>query len=135
MTRVDASLYMKRIDLKKKPPAFRVIQNYAKQTSEIGPTTVTTTTTTGDTVSSSSRDATAAFQQQLIDDDERMKLRKRHKSTGHVAYTSDSRSTSAVSTCVLKMNKSALKTRLGRLLLSQNIRDENQLNAFIFGKY
>lgn len=120
MTRIDPEVYLKRIDLKKKPPAFRTVNNNQH-----------THHHTFETVHPSQL-STA----QQVDEQEKLKLRKRHKSTGHEAYSDSNMNSSAASGAksqgfVLKMNKSALETKLGQLLSSQNIHDENQLNSFI----
>lgn len=135
MTRIDSTVYMRRIDLKRKPPTFRVIN---KQTN-VDPTSITSGGTNSNMVSKMMSVSGTSGSAQQLDEQEKLKLRKRHKSTGHEAYSysrgNQVNSTKDSSTsCVLKMNKSALETKLGRILSAQNIRDDNQLNAFILGK-
>ena len=134
MTRIDSTVYMRRIDLKRKPPTFRVIN---KQTN-IDSTTSMTSSANSNMVSKMMSVSGTSGSAQQLDEQEKLKLRKRHKSTGHEAYSysrgNQVNSTNDSSTCVLKMNKSALETKLGQVLSAQNIRDDNQLNAFIIGK-
>lgn len=119
LTKIDPELYLKQIDLKKKPATFRTINLINHQFEPISVTTCgSTSTPTGNPV---------------ITAEEELKIRKRHKSTGvERAAPANYHLTNCY---VLKMNKSALDTRLGRLLQSQKITDESHLNAFIVNNF
>lgn len=148
MTRIDSGVYMRRIDLKKKPPSFRVINKLTSSSGVVGGEHTSALTAAAAAISGVGGssigvggskligDVVSAAQQ--LEEQEKLKLRKRHKSTGHEAYSRSNQmggggQVSAGAAGVLKMNKSALDTKLGQVLFAQNIRDENQLNDFIIG--
>lgn len=128
ITHIDPSVYLKPFDLKRKTPTFRVIQAISSA------------------ALTANKEATKSDGKHAhVDDQEKLLLRKRHKSTGHEAYTTaavtsaesdsmDQLSNKGSQMSVLKLNKAALQTKLGHLLASLSIRDENQLNSFILGE-
>ena len=125
LTKIEPELYLKQIQLKRKPASFRV----------------------------SNSEITNVHDCMITDAVESEKLkrnRKRHKSMGYEKFTSgestkvsssfegntlDSASGCGGGEMVLRMNKSARETKLGKLLTLHKIADENELALFVANNF
>ena len=103
LTKIEPELYLKTINLKKKPALFRITN--------------------------------CEFKENLIDDNDKLKNRKRHKSMGNEKLQEMKQQEARDNRFILKMNRSARETKLGKILLNNKIVDENQLGNFILNNF